>query len=433
MNTSGPEQFDKVRFEDTNIINSIRRGTVPAGGLEKIAVGLGMEEDVIGKQLDYVASGGGDLKFIRGDYGSGKTFIVARALEIARQKGFVTSYIVISPQNPLTRIKSVYHQICTNIRTPAEEHALKTIIDNWLYAIEERVIGSGGRSTEEGDLEEEALIEVESALATISRVNSSLSAAIRTYYHANNAGEFSLAQAALGWISGEAHIGREFKQKAGIRGILDENTALLYISGLVKIILGAGYSGLALGIDELDTTQMLQRPQREKAYNLIYQFIDSLDRGDMPNCYLLFTATPSFFEGPRGIRALPPLVDRISIVNEDGFKNPRQPQIILERFNAEKLGNVAVRVLDIYGNAYSLVDRERVSHRFIRAMVQKLTKKFGGRVDVIPRIFLKEFVDVLDKCELYEHYNPWDAYEFDPERIKSDLKEEEEAVMVIEV
>jgi adenosylhomocysteinase len=51
---------------------------------------------------------------------------------------------------------------------------------------------------------------------------------------------------------------------------------------------------------------------------------------------------------------------------------------------------------------------------------------------VIPRIFLKEFVDVLDKCELYEAYNPADGYEFEAEHLKGDLKVEEEAVMVVE-
>ena len=65
-------------------------------------------------------------------------------------------------------------------------------------------------------------------------------------------------------------------------------------------------------------------------------------------------------------------------------------------------------------------------------MIKKLTCRFGGRVDVIPRIFLKEFIDVLDKCEIYEDYNPSDAYEFDTGHLKGELKAEEEAVMVVE-
>jgi adenosylhomocysteinase len=105
---------------------------------------------------------------------------------------------------------------------------------------------------------------------------------------------------------------------------------------------------------------------------------------------------------------------------------------MLSRFNTNKLEKVALKVCDIYSVAYKEVDRERISHRFIRAMISKVTGKFGGRVDIIPRIFLKEFVDVLDKCELYEDYDPWAAYEFDTTRLKGELREEEEAVMTIE-
>jgi adenosylhomocysteinase len=118
-------------------------------------------------------------------------------------------------------------------------------------------------------------------------------------------------------------------------------------------------------------------------------------------------------------------------VQTDNYRNPRQPQIILSKFDTAKLELVALKVLDVYAQAYAEPDRERVSHRFIRAMIKKITTRFGGRVDVIPRIFLKEFVDVLDKCELYEDYNPAEGYDFDSEHLKIELKKEEEAVMVV--
>ena len=58
-------------------------------------------------------------------------------------------------------------------------------------------------------------------------MNSALAAALRMYYKANNAGDFQMAQAALGWISAEPNIGRDFKQKAGIRGDIDDSIAFL--------------------------------------------------------------------------------------------------------------------------------------------------------------------------------------------------------------
>jgi adenosylhomocysteinase len=378
-----------------------------------------------------VAQSGGDLKFIRGEYGSGKTFLVARALEIARTKGFVTSHVIISSSTPLYKLKGIYQQVCANLRTGGEEHAIKTVLDNWLFAIEERLLSVSGTDTGDAALEEATGREIETALCGISEVNSALAAALRTYYRANNGGDFQLAQAALGWIAGEPNIGRDFKQKAGIKGEIDDTIAFVFLRGLVSIIHGAGYSGIAIAVDEMETTQGLQRNQREKGYHTLVRIIDALDRGDMPRCFFLFTGTPAMYDGSRGIRSVPPLYDRISVVQSDAYKNPRQPQILLEKFDFSKLELVALKVVDVYAQAYSEPDRERVSHRFIRAMITKITTRFGGRVDVIPRIFLKEFVDVLDKCELYEDYTPGDAYDFDAGHLKGELKKEEEAVMVV--
>ena len=431
MNIPEPERMNQRRLESINIINALRRGTVPASGLERIAVGLDVEEGVISRQLDYVAQSGGDLKFIRGEYGSGKTFLVARALEIARTKGFVTSHVIISSSTPLYKINGIYQQICANLRTGGEEHAIKTVLDNCLFAIEERLLSVSGTGLEDAVLEETTEREIETALGNISEVNSALAAALRTYYRANNAGDFQLAQAALGWIAGEANIGRDFKQKAGIKGEIDDTIAFVFLRGLVSIIHGAGYSGIAIAVDEMETTQGLQRNQREKGYHTLVRIIDALDRGEMPRCFFLFTGTPAMYDGSRGIRSVPPLYDRISVVQNDAYKNPRQPQILLEKFDTSKLELVALKVVDVYAEAYTEPDRERISHRFIRAMIKKITTRFGGRVDVIPRIFLKEFVDVLDKCELYKDYTPGDTYDFDSEHLKGELKKEEEAVMVV--
>jgi len=351
---------------------------------------------------------------------------------MARDKGFATAHVIISPSSPLHKQKGVYQQICASLRTREDEHAVKAVIDTWLFSIEERLLRVSDQPIPEESLEKATLKEIETALAGISEMNSSLAAVLRTYYRANNAGDFQTAQSAIGWICAEPNIGRELKQKAGIRGDVDESVALIFLKSLVRIIVNAGYSGLAVAVDELETVQVLPRNQREKSYNTLRLMIDMLDRGELPNCYFMFTGTPAFFESPRGVRSLLPLADRISVIEGGNYKNPRQPQIILSKFDERKLEKVAEKVIEIYGRAYTEVDRSRVSHRFIKAMIEKLTGKFGGRVDVIPRIFLKEFVDVLDKCELYDDFNPWENYRFDARTIKGELKEEEAAVMVVE-
>lgn len=126
--------MDGNKAESIGIVNALRRGTVPASGLERLAVGLAVEERVIGGQLDYTASGGADVKFVRGEYGSGKTFLVARALEIARSKGFATAHVMISGDTPLHKLSALYFRILSSLRTAEHEHALKEIVDNWIFS-----------------------------------------------------------------------------------------------------------------------------------------------------------------------------------------------------------------------------------------------------------------------------------------------------------
>lgn len=60
----------------SNIIKALRNGTVPAEGTEKIAVGIEQELEQIESQLNDIQNGKTDFKFVIGDYGSGKTFLV---------------------------------------------------------------------------------------------------------------------------------------------------------------------------------------------------------------------------------------------------------------------------------------------------------------------------------------------------------------------
>ncbi|QSZ66606.1 BREX system ATP-binding protein BrxD [Methanofollis aquaemaris] len=423
--------MNEKKTESIGIINALRRGTVPAAGLERLAVGLEVEGRVIGGQLDYIASGGADIKFVRGDYGSGKTFLVARALEIAREKGFATAHVMISADTPLHKLSALYYRILSSMRTAEHENALKEIIDNWTFSIEERIIDV--EKTEEDEaLEAGTVARIEEALTDISTVNPALAAALRVYYTANNAGDFHLAQAALGWLSGEPHIGRDFRRAAGVKGEVDEVSALVFLQGIVRVIRGAGYRGLAVAVDEVETVQALSSNLRQRGYNNLRQIVDAADRGQMPGCYFLFTGTPAFFEGSKGIRSLPPLYDRLKVVGDDGYTNPLQAQIELSPFDRQKLEAAAQKVCEIYSDASGPVDRERVSHRFVRGMIDGVTSRFGGRVDVIPRVFLREFVDVLDKCELYPDYDPTKAYAFDAGKVKQELNEEEEAFFEVE-
>jgi hypothetical protein len=55
------------------LIDALRRGTVPRNGLDALAIGLERFEAAIDEELDNVAAGSAVFKAVRGEYGAGKT------------------------------------------------------------------------------------------------------------------------------------------------------------------------------------------------------------------------------------------------------------------------------------------------------------------------------------------------------------------------
>ncbi len=70
-----------------HIFERLRSGVVPERGLEAFAVGIERQRAEIQRLLDLAASGEGVFKFLRGGYGCGKTFMARLALLDAQAQG----------------------------------------------------------------------------------------------------------------------------------------------------------------------------------------------------------------------------------------------------------------------------------------------------------------------------------------------------------
>ena len=91
------------------IIDALRRGTVPQRGLDTFAVGMDRYQDAIDQELETVRAGGSVFKAVRGEYGSGKTFFARWLQERAKRLTFATAEVQISEtETPLHRLETVY-------------------------------------------------------------------------------------------------------------------------------------------------------------------------------------------------------------------------------------------------------------------------------------------------------------------------------------
>jgi hypothetical protein len=201
------------------------------------------------------------------------------------------------------------------------------------------------------------------------------------------------------------------KRSAGIRGELDHFGAIGFLQGLLIVLRDSGHPGLMLVLDEVETLQRARGDVRDKALNAIRQLIDEVDSGRYPGLYLVITGTPAFYDGPSGVPRLPPLAQRLATdFNTDArFDNPRAIQVRLPGFDQAALVSVGVRVRDLY--AAGAGDRDRVSHvvddAYVGILAEAVTGSLGGRVGIVPRLFLKKLVaDVLDRVDQFADFDP---------------------------
>lgn len=398
----------------TEIIDALRRGTVPSRGLDALAIGLDRFAPTFDADLDRVASGAGVFKAIRGEYGSGKTFIGRWLAERAKARGLASAEVQISETDtPPHRYQTIYRRLVEQLSTSSvRSGALRSIVDSWFFTLEEDVLSGDG--VDPGDTEALTAATadlMERRLGAITRTAPAFAAVLRAYLKATNRGDRATADGLLAWLGGQPHVAASVKRAAGVKGDLDHDAALSFLAGLLAVLRDAGYPGLVLVLDEVETMQRMRSDTRDKGLEALRKLIDDLYEGRFAGLELVITGTPAFFDGPQGVQRLAPLAQRLAtdLATDHRFDNPRAVQIRLPGFSLDSLVEVGQRVRDLYADGVSEPDRIRavVDDAYLADLATAIAGELGAKVGVAPRLYIKKLVgDVLDRVDLHPDFNP---------------------------
>ncbi|GCL39616.1 putative ATP/GTP binding protein [Sphaerospermopsis reniformis] len=397
-----------------HIFERLRSGVVPERGLEAFAVGIDKQRTEIHRQLKLAADGEGVFKFLRGGYGCGKTFMSCLAILDAQTQGFATSFVVVSDNDlHFYKFDDVYRKVVQELGTSScPRGALSDIIDRWIGRVEDALIAGGAdENSDEFDTLVQQRMEEELASLTGGKAPEDMARVLRTIFTLKQQGEIAEASALLSWLSGSENVAGSAKKAAGIKGDIGSRDALDYLHGILEIVKAAGYKGLVIVIDEVETILRMRQDSRGKSLNGIRQICDAADR--YKGLLWIFTGTPEFYDTKRGVAGLEPLSDRIQFLAPGGFANPRQPQLELKPFDAKRLKEVALKLREIYPTVNKTVLTNKVTSDFIERLISKVTAGFKGDVGVVPRQFLRQFVNVLDLAANDEEFDPMIAEGFE--------------------
>ena len=419
-----------TQADANHIFNQLRAGLVPERGLDAFAVGIDKPRDELRRQLDLVHDGSGSIKFLRGGYGCGKTFVARLAIAEAQAKNFVTSFVVVSDNEfRFHQFEEVYRKVVSELSTQTcPRGALGDILDRWIGRIEDGLIESGADANA-ADFDQRVRKKVKEDLATLTggKAPPDFVRVVQTIFDLKQQGELADAAALVSWLSGSENIAASVKRKAEIKGDIGSADALAYLRGILAIAKAARYDGMLIVIDEAETILRMRTDSRHKSLNGIRQISDA--SGDYPGLLWIFTGTPDFFDNRKGVAGLAPLHDRIRFLEDGKFASLRQPQLQLKPFDAVRLKAVALRLRELYPMPNRQRVLTRVSDAFIDRLVAKVTEGFRGDVGVVPRQFLRELVHVMDLVDENDDYIPAEAYGFEMDKFTATMSPEEAAAV----
>ncbi len=387
-----------ISSRDINhVFERLRSGVVPARGLEAFAVNIDRSRTEIKRQLELVSNNEGGFKFLRGGYGCGKTFASRLALLDAQNLGFATSFVVVSDNDlHFHKFDDVYRKVVQELGTSeCERGALGFIIDRWIGQVEAALI-AGGANPDNLDFDDkvEKRIEEDLTFLTRGKAPQDMIRVLRSIFKLKQNNEMEDASALISWLSGSKNVSAKPKRIANIKGSIASTEAMDYLQGILAITKAAGYKGLVIAIDEVETILRMKSDIRAKSLNGIRQICDAADR--YPGLLWIFTGTPEFFDTSRGVAGLAPLHDRLRLIKNGNFVSPLQPQLLLTPFDAERLKELALKLRDLYPTNNRSHLKTKVTSEFVDLLIAKVTEGFAGDVGIVPREFLREFVTILD-------------------------------------
>lgn len=404
-----------------HVFESLRKGLVPERGIDAFAVGIEKQRGELHRQLGLARSGEGTVKYLRGGYGCGKTFMAHLALLDAQAQGFATSFVVVSDNDlKFHRFDDVYRKVLTELGTAScSRGALGDVLDRWIGRVEASLVAAGEDDSDPAfDTKVQKRLDEDLAAMTGGQAPQDFVRVIQTIFELKQKGDIAEAGALISWLCGSGNVAASAKKAAGIKGDIESRDALDYLRGVLEIVKAAGYAGLVIVIDEAETILRMRSDSRHKSLNGIRQITDAA--GTYPGMLWVFTGTPEFFDTRHGVAGLAPLHDRIRFLKQGRFASLRQAQLELIPFDADRLRSVALRLRELFPTSDRGRLDQKISTAFVERLVAEVTAGFKGDVGVVPRQFLREFVTQLDLVEEHADYEPMAEYGFQATELSSE-------------
>ncbi|MBE1529538.1 hypothetical protein GGC65_003994 [Sphingopyxis sp. OAS728] len=287
----------KPRERDA-IVQALRAGVVPKLGLRHIQVGRAREIEELVRDIDRIAGGGSAIRFIIGEYGSGKTFFLNLIRLVALEKGLVVMFADLAPDRRIHatggQARGLYAEMARNLatRTKPDGGALASVVERFVAKAQQ---DGEAEDRSAGDMIRERLAHLEELTGGFD-----FAQVVRRYWEGHDGNDEELKSAALRWLRGEFATRTDARKALGVRTIVDDASVYDHLKLMSAFVTSAGYKGLLVGLDEMVNLFKLSSAQARNAnYEQILRILNDVLQGSAAHLGFLMGGTPEFLMNTR--------------------------------------------------------------------------------------------------------------------------------------
>lgn len=345
--------MSKLRPKDARrIFNALRIGIPPQTGIHHYTTDeLSKFLNRFIREADYDIEESSIIKFIYGDYGSGKTHFLRLQKEALLDADYAVCLLEMKEhENSIGQLNYMAIRIFESIQSRSQDDKSLGIM-HFISSIKDENDINDFKKKHKFDM----------------TINRDLITAIEHIYNFDNLDQND-GNALISWFKGNPK--KADISKLSLKEEITKRNADEIIATLGKIVTSFGYTGLAILIDEAEkTTSSFTLIQAKHAYNNLLTLVNTLEKRE--GIIFIFATTPDFFgaavvSGKKGDKSLninPALKSRLGKIPQ---KRPRPSQIIwnIEEFSREPeiLTTVFDKIITIFDISYpdsTIDDTER--------------------------------------------------------------------------
>lgn len=400
------------RRESAALINSLTAGVVPRVGLRHIAVGRQPEVNAFLQDLSTIEDGGAAFRFVCGQYGSGKSFLLQMIRNNAMERSFVVMDADLSPERRLTGTKgqglATYRELMQHLstRTRPEGGALESILQKWIASMQSAVAKESNLRPGDPTLIDAVSERIADVLSELSEMAYGFAFAnvIDAYWRGMKTGDDALKQAALRWLRGEYANKTEAKRELPVDSIIDDPNWYEFLKLFALFVYKAGYKGLLVFLDEgVNLYKITNKQARESNYEKVLTIFNDTMQGKARDIGVFMSGTPQFiYDERRGLFSYEALRSRLADnrFSAQGFVDYTSPVIKLNQLSSEEIYLLLERLCELHGAHYSY--ECMLGKKELTMFLNTVLSRLGADQLLTPREVTRDFLGLLNIL----HQNP---------------------------